>query len=120
MPSSRGFSQPRDGTQVSCIAGRFFTSVTREAQCLNRALKKIHLPCQLPALTTPPSTLFPQPSQQSCTHCCPFPRSSSLCMHPCPTAHLWDPASIEVAQLFLIFLEMQHPRCSLTFFCKAG
>ena len=29
---SRGSSQPRDGTQVSCIAGRFFTnSATREA-----------------------------------------------------------------------------------------
>ena len=26
MPSSRGSSQPRDQTQVSCIAGRFFTS----------------------------------------------------------------------------------------------
>ena len=25
MPSSRGSSQPRDPTQVSCIAGRFFT-----------------------------------------------------------------------------------------------
>ena len=25
MPSSRGSSQPRDGTQVSCVAGRFFT-----------------------------------------------------------------------------------------------
>ena len=25
MPSSRGFSQPRDGTQVSCIVGRFLT-----------------------------------------------------------------------------------------------
>ena len=33
MPSSRGSSQPRDGTQVSCIAGRFFTvCTTREAQ----------------------------------------------------------------------------------------
>jgi len=32
MPSSRGFSQPRDQTQVSHIAGRFFTSLaTREA-----------------------------------------------------------------------------------------
>ena len=30
---SRGSSQPRDWTQVSCIAGRFFTSwATREAQ----------------------------------------------------------------------------------------
>ena len=32
-PFSRGSSQPRDRTQVSCIAGRFFTSwSTREAQ----------------------------------------------------------------------------------------
>ena len=32
MPSSRGFSQPRDLTCVSCIAGGFFTSwPTREA-----------------------------------------------------------------------------------------
>ena len=26
IPFSRGSSQPRDQTQVSCIAGRFFTS----------------------------------------------------------------------------------------------
>ena len=33
MPSSRGSSQPRDWTEVSCIAGRFFTIwATREAQ----------------------------------------------------------------------------------------
>ena len=33
MPSSRGSSQPRDWTQVSCIAGRVFTSwASREAQ----------------------------------------------------------------------------------------
>ena len=33
FPFSRGPSQPRDRTQVSCIAGRFFTSwATREAQ----------------------------------------------------------------------------------------
>ena len=32
FPFSRGFSQPRDQTQVFCIAGRFFTSwATREA-----------------------------------------------------------------------------------------
>ena len=35
FPFSRGFSQPRDRTQVSCIAGRFFTSrATREALML--------------------------------------------------------------------------------------
>ena len=33
MPSSRGYSQPRDQTQISCIAGKFFIVwVTREAQ----------------------------------------------------------------------------------------
>ena len=33
MPSSRGSSQPRDQSQVSWIAGRFFTIwATREAQ----------------------------------------------------------------------------------------
>ena len=32
VPFSRGYSQPRDRTQVSLIAGRFFTSwATREA-----------------------------------------------------------------------------------------
>ena len=35
MPSSRGSSRPRDQTQVSCIAGRFFTIwATWEAQIL--------------------------------------------------------------------------------------
>ena len=39
MPSSRGSSQPRDWTQVSRIAGRFFTVwVTREACDLFRYL----------------------------------------------------------------------------------
>ena len=33
MPSSRGSSQPRDQTHISCISGGFFTSwATREAQ----------------------------------------------------------------------------------------
>ena len=37
IPSSTGPSQPKDWTQVSCIAGRFFTSwATKEAQeCSN-------------------------------------------------------------------------------------
>ena len=30
MPFSRGSSQPRDWTHVSCIAGRFFTSISKE------------------------------------------------------------------------------------------
>ena len=39
ISSSRGSSQPRDWTGVSCIAGRFFTSwATREAQRIIKQL----------------------------------------------------------------------------------
>ena len=38
IPFSRGSSQPRDQTQISCIAGRFFTVwATREAPMDNEA-----------------------------------------------------------------------------------
>ena len=41
MPSSRGSSPPRDRTQVSCIAGRFFTIwATRGAQTMLLSLHK--------------------------------------------------------------------------------
>ena len=41
---SRGSSQPRDGTQVSCIAGRFFTIwATREALLVYIKVKKKNL-----------------------------------------------------------------------------
>ena len=41
IPFSRGSSWPRDRTQVSCIAGRFFTSwATREAQEYSQSLLK--------------------------------------------------------------------------------
>ena len=44
FPFSRGSSQPRDQTQVSCIAGRFFTIwATREALTSLMALHKCHL-----------------------------------------------------------------------------
>ena len=40
-PSSKGSSQPRIQTQVSCIAGRFFTSwATREAQVTSKLTKE--------------------------------------------------------------------------------
>ena len=42
MTSSRGSSQPRDWTQVSCIAGRFFTIwTTREALLYNIFINNI-------------------------------------------------------------------------------
>ena len=42
FPFSRGSSQPRDWTQVSCIAGGFFTSwATREVLCFLYTAKKI-------------------------------------------------------------------------------
>ena len=41
MPFSRGSSQPKDRTQVSCIAGGIFTVwVTREAQRDEKTLRR--------------------------------------------------------------------------------
>ena len=34
MPFSRGSYQPRDGTCVSCIAGRFFTTALPGKPCI--------------------------------------------------------------------------------------
>ena len=41
MPSSRGSSQPRDGTQVSLIAGRFFVSESPGKPILEKIDKQI-------------------------------------------------------------------------------
>jgi len=47
VPFSRGSSQPKDWTQVSCIVGRFFTSwATREAW-IKRTGSKLHADFQL-------------------------------------------------------------------------
>ena len=44
MPSSRGSSQPRDWTQVSCIAGKFFTTEpAREAPPSSLLLTKYQM-----------------------------------------------------------------------------
>ena len=49
MPSSRGSSPPRDWTQVSCIAGSFFTIwTTREAQEYWRGPRILPSPGDLP------------------------------------------------------------------------
>ena len=41
MPSSRGSFLPRDRTQVSCTAGRFFTvCATREVKFLEHRIKR--------------------------------------------------------------------------------
>ena len=71
FPFSRGSSQPRNWTRVSCIAGRFFTNwAIREPTCRNR-VKNYHRPAMgweeeafshpyFPTL--PPSTFPPCPS----------------------------------------------------------
>ena len=43
MPSSRGSSQPRDWTRVSCIAGRFFATEPPGKSPLLEDLSAIHL-----------------------------------------------------------------------------
>ena len=44
FPFSRGFSQSRDQTQVSCIAGGFFTNWAREAQGSPKILEWVAYP----------------------------------------------------------------------------
>ena len=45
MPSSRGSSQPRDRTCVSCIAGRFFThQATWEAPMKEKLFCMVQVP----------------------------------------------------------------------------
>ena len=74
---------------------------------LNKALRKAHPPSWLSALTHPVA-----PPALTAVHFL----AAVLPARMCPAAHLWGPAAIEVAQLFLIFLEMQHPGGLLTFF----
>jgi len=46
MPFSRGSSRPRDQTQVSCIAGRFFTIRANRAFPGGVSGKRTHRPMQ--------------------------------------------------------------------------
>ena len=46
MPFSRGSSRPRDQTQVSCIADRFFTIRANRAFPGGVSGKRTHLPMQ--------------------------------------------------------------------------
>ena len=88
IPLSRGFSQPRDGTQVCYIAGRFFTVWTiREAQKEGRQTPGVILMLWL----TPPSwaSLLPPPSGPLGHH---RGQAGSLCYkaasHQLATLHL--------------------------------
>ena len=52
FPFSRGSSQPRDRTQVSYMAGRFFTSwATRGALPIEKFLSKLREPCSSKSLS---------------------------------------------------------------------
>ena len=47
VPSSRGSSQPRDQTQVSCIAGRPFTAGASREACLSYLFFNFFLPVKI-------------------------------------------------------------------------
>ena len=96
MPSSRGSSQPRDPTQVSCIAGGFFTiCATREAQetlrqhkCIMLVLrmKQGHTGCLVEPFSHK-TWLLPLPGVQRSYLLPPSSRSSSealSCRKPSP------------------------------------
>ena len=81
MPSSRESSQPRDQTQVSRIAGRFFTDwATREAH----SVSLVQFSCSIMSDSLQPHGLqhaklpCPSPTLGTCSNSCP----SSLWCHP--------------------------------------
>ena len=100
MPSSRGSSPPRDGTQVSCIAGRFLTVwATRKALYCRGGFKAwLHILWH-PLFST-------SSSLQILLLCCPLPLPPIL---PFPPLHKcrekwWNKAS-------------WTPELRLSFFC---
>ena len=91
LPFSRGSSQPRNQTQVSCIAGRFFTIwATREAQILPKAPKYFQSKSGFWALNS--SIQLPQKKTQRLHPCeiCSFSRPILDELHPVTQARsMW-------------------------------
>ena len=127
IPSFRGSSQPRDRTQVSCIAGRcFILWATREARYIYEqdsiwsktpfdslwphGLHHIRLPCS-------------SPSPRACSNSCPLSHwchpnisSSVIPSSPSPPAFSFPQ---NVMQIYRVFFS---PLCSLVLFdiCHAN
>ena len=79
-PFSRGSSQPRNWTRVSCIAGGFFTSwATREAQSSHKYT------CTLPLETS--FHPAPRPAPLGCSRA---PGWASCVIKQFPTSYLFD------------------------------
>ena len=55
MPFSRGSSWPKDGTQVSCIAGRFFTILATREYCYLNGKKHLGVTSVTGVASLPPS-----------------------------------------------------------------
>ena len=79
MPSSRGSSGPRDQTQVSCIAGRFFTvRATRGVPCglLQNTTSSSKLSGEFLWANAPPEHLTVHPETRDTVVPPPAPRGS--------------------------------------------
>ena len=131
IPFSRGSSQPRDWTWVSCIAGRFFTIwATREAQSQSILLFNLALPqaCEIlvPQSRTEPTPWIVKSQHPNHWTAREFPQStllvSILAQHWlfCPSAGRdapmfwgWDAQSTR--GLILSFSEYSHISCSARF-----
>ena len=74
VPFSRGSSQPRDQTQVSCIAGRFFTSwATREASVQFSTFQLLsHVWLCDPMDCSTPGFLVHHQLPEACSNSCPL------------------------------------------------
>ena len=100
MPSSRGSSQPRDRTQVSCIAGGFFTNwATRETPkritFLNTNNAQLEFEVKdaatmlLFSQSVMSDSLWPHGLKHGSLPCpSPFPRA---CLSSCPLSRWYHP-----------------------------
>ena len=114
MPSSRGSSQPRDRTQVSHIAGRFFTIwATREAT-VDKAVVNVRLQKFVDIVIIPrwgmagsygSSVLFLRPFP-------PVSRSGCTNLHPANSAQDFPfPHSLTSTSYSSLFDNSQSNRC---------
>ena len=92
MPSSRGPSQPRDQTQVSCIAGVFFT-----VWATRKVLVEQKAPINSVSIHLPASRLWRCPSRHVCKPRLPVEFCESLHLSPwsvtrtkCTSRSVWS------------------------------
>ena len=114
MPSSRGSSQPRDQTQVSCIADGFFTIwATGEHRGNEVVLVTLCCCCSVThglQHTRPP---YPLPSPGVCTSWCPLHQWCHLSISSSDALFTFCPQSFPASGSSPILLTLKTLPCTI-------